>query len=66
MREIRLPLGEGIAGYVGATGETINLPDAYEDRASIRHSTPTGYRTRSMLCMPLVGRDGSRSASSRC
>jgi adenylate cyclase len=61
MREIRLPLGEGIAGHVGATGETINLPDAYEDaRFNPAFDRQTGYRTRSMLCMPLVGRDGSR------
>ena len=61
MREIRLPLGEGIAGHVGATGETINLPDAYEDaRFNPAFDRQTGYRTRSMLCMPLVGRDGGR------
>ena len=29
--EIRLPLGNGIAGYVAQTGETINIPDAYAD-----------------------------------
>src|SRR5688572_13087713 len=31
MREIRLPLGQGIAGHVAASGETVNIPDAYED-----------------------------------
>src|SRR5882762_1485525 len=30
-KEIVLPLGRGIAGTVGATGETINIPDAYAD-----------------------------------
>src|SRR4051794_6330831 len=61
MKEIRLPLGEGIAGHVGATGETINLPDAYEDaRFNPAFDRQSGYRTRSMLCMPLIGRDGSR------
>ncbi|MCZ6787151.1 MAG: GAF domain-containing protein, partial [Planctomycetota bacterium] len=29
--EIRLPLGQGIAGSVAQTGETIRLEDAYED-----------------------------------
>jgi adenylate cyclase len=61
MKEIRLPLGAGIAGHVGATGETINLPDAYEDaRFDPSFDRQSGYRTRSMLCMPLIGRDGSR------
>src|SRR5882724_12634284 len=29
--DIVLPLGKGIAGTVAATGETINIPDAYAD-----------------------------------
>src|SRR5258706_10975810 len=31
LREIRLPLGEGVAGEVVATGEAANIPDAYAD-----------------------------------
>ena len=31
-REIRLPVGAGIAGTVAATGEIINIPDAYQVR----------------------------------
>ena len=27
MKEIRVPLTAGIAGYVGRTGETLNIPD---------------------------------------
>src|SRR5688500_787369 len=37
--ELRFPIGTGIAGQVAATGETINIPDAYQDeigRASCR------------------------------
>jgi GAF domain-containing protein len=29
--EIRFPVGVGIAGTVGKTGEIINIPDAYQD-----------------------------------
>src|SRR3989442_11488484 len=29
--DIVVPLGKGVAGTVGATGETINIPDAYAD-----------------------------------
>src|SRR5205823_228952 len=61
MREIRLPLGQGIAGHVAATGETVNIPDAYQDpRFNPAFDRESGYRTRTILCMPLVGRDGSR------
>src|SRR5919201_5857330 len=29
--EIRLPLGQGLAGHAALTGETVNVPDAYAD-----------------------------------
>src|SRR3954471_6160362 len=31
VQEIRLKLGEGIAGWVARSGATVNLPDAYAD-----------------------------------
>src|SRR5262247_3391739 len=31
LRSIRLKVGEGIAGWVAASGETVNIPDAYND-----------------------------------
>jgi HD-GYP domain-containing protein (c-di-GMP phosphodiesterase class II) len=52
--EIRLPLGNGIAGTVGKTGEVINIPDAYrEQRFNRSFDEATGYRTRSILCVPM-------------
>src|SRR4051812_15818906 len=30
--DIRLKVGEGIAGWVAASGETVNIPDAYNDK----------------------------------
>ncbi len=57
--EIRLPLGKGIAGYVAQTGETIYTDDAYKDpRFNPEIDRITGYRTRSMLCMPMRNRYG--------
>jgi phosphoserine phosphatase RsbU/P len=51
---IRLPLGKGIAGYVAATGDAINIPDAYLDpRFNPDYDRQTGYRTSSILCMPI-------------
>jgi K+-sensing histidine kinase KdpD len=59
MIEIHLPIGKGIAGYVGQTGETINIPDAYNDpRFNPDVDKRSGYRTRNMLCMPMKNKDG--------
>jgi sigma-B regulation protein RsbU (phosphoserine phosphatase) len=58
--EIRMPTGSGIAGYVAATGDTLNIPDAYFDtRFNPDIDKVTGYRTRSILCMPMKNRGGT-------
>ncbi|MGA9119662.1 MAG: SpoIIE family protein phosphatase [Bacteroidota bacterium] len=52
--EIRLPFGKGIAGYVAATGDTLNIADAYLDpRFNPDVDRQSGYHTQSMLCMPM-------------
>lgn len=52
--EIRLNIGVGIAGHVAKTGEVINIPDAYkDDRFNAAIDKKTGFRTRSILCMPI-------------
>ncbi len=52
--EIRLPFGKGIAGYVAATGDTLNIEDAYLDpRFNPDVDRQSGYHTQSMLCMPM-------------
>ena len=57
VREIRLPIGTGIAGCVARTRETINIPDAYADpRFNQATDRKTGYHTRSILCLPLFDR----------
>ena len=56
--EIRIPLHKGIAGYVATTGQALNIPDAYADsRFSDATDRQTGYRTRNILCMPVVNSD---------
>ena len=58
--DIRLPPGFGIAGLVARTGETVAIADAYEDpRFSRDVDLKTGFRTRSILCVPLVTPSGS-------
>ena len=57
--EIRIPTGAGIAGTVFATGNTINIPDAYADeRFNPAIDKATGYITRSILCMPVITNEG--------
>jgi sigma-B regulation protein RsbU (phosphoserine phosphatase) len=57
--EIRLPMGKGIAGYVAATGDTLNIPEAYFDsRFNPDIDKATGYRTHSILCMPMKNNSG--------
>jgi len=58
---IRIPSGVGLAGYCFQTGETLNLEDAYiDERFNKEVDLHTGYRTRSLLCMPIYNRTGSR------
>ncbi|XP_078354204.1 cGMP-specific 3',5'-cyclic phosphodiesterase-like [Oculina patagonica] len=57
--EICVPLEVGIAGHTAATGETINIKDAYSDpRFNPEIDKATGYRTHSILCMPIKSHDG--------
>jgi serine phosphatase RsbU (regulator of sigma subunit)/CRP-like cAMP-binding protein len=56
---VRLPLGKGIAGYVAVTGDVINIPDAYLDpRFNPDFDRRTGFRTESILCVPMRNKDG--------
>ncbi|XP_074038739.1 probable 3',5'-cyclic phosphodiesterase pde-5 isoform X2 [Leptinotarsa decemlineata] len=53
-REIRFPLGTGIAGHVASTGEILNIKDAYADpRFNRAVDQLTGYTTHTILCMPI-------------
>ncbi|MDH4184759.1 MAG: GAF domain-containing protein, partial [Nitrospinota bacterium] len=59
--QIRFPNHLGIAGAVFQTGKTINIPHAYADlRFNPRMDRETGYFTRSILCAPVVNKDGKR------
>ena len=56
IKEIRVPLGVGIAGTVAKTRALTNISDAYADpRFDPTFDKQTGYRTRSILCLPLIG-----------
>lgn len=54
-QEIRFPADKGLAGYVVKTGESLNIVDAYNDeRFNPEVDTKTGYRTKTILCMPIM------------
>ncbi len=56
---IVLPYGVGIAGTVAETGELINVGDVYGDpRFHPDVDRRTGYKTRSLLTVPVTGRGG--------
>ena len=59
LKEIRVPIGAGIAGYVAKTGERVNIADAYQDpRFNPDVDRRTGYRTRTILCIPMKSPEG--------
>ena len=59
VQEIRVRVGEGIAGWVAETGRPVNVKDAYQDpRFDPTWDQQNDYRTRSLLCLPVRNREG--------
>ena len=57
--QIKLPNHAGIAGAVFQSAKTINIPHAYADlRFNPAFDKKTGYFTRSILCVPVVNKNG--------
>ena len=57
--EITLPVGTGIAGTVAATGEILDIPDAYADlRFDTRFDQILKYRTNDVFALPVYNRQG--------
>lgn len=58
-KPIRVQPGQGIAGHVFQTQDSVNIPDCYEDkRFDPSFDKSTGYRTKSMLVMPIIDFEG--------
>lgn len=56
---IRFNKGRGIAGTVARTGVILNVKDAYNDpRFNREIDEKTGFITRSILCMPIIDKEG--------
>ena len=57
---IRFPADRGIAGECAVTRRVVNVPSCYADpRFNRETDQKTGYRTRCLLTVPLIGRDES-------
>ena len=58
-KEIRIPWGMGIVGYVAESGTGIIIADAYKDQR-FNHDVDiaTGYRTKSMMSEPIISTEG--------
>ncbi len=66
LRDLRLPLApSSIVGYVVLTGESLNLPDVYHLPPDLPYAfnpqvdRQTGYRTRSLLTVPMRDPSGA-------
>ncbi|MGB5690892.1 MAG: GAF domain-containing protein, partial [Woeseiaceae bacterium] len=58
--QIRIPADKGIVGESAQTRKLINVPDCYaDDRFNRAIDKQTGYRSRCMLTIPLVGYEES-------
>jgi adenylate cyclase len=56
---ISFPNNSGIAGAVFTTGASVNIPYAYADlRFNPSFDKQTGFFTRSILCVPVINKDG--------
>jgi hypothetical protein len=54
--EGRFPMNAGITGYVAATGESVNIRNAYEDGRfdpGVDEGAAGGFRHRTILAMPI-------------
>ncbi|MCU6791691.1 SpoIIE family protein phosphatase [Paenibacillus sp. WQ 127069] len=57
IREIRLAMGEGIAGWVAQSGESVKIDDAASDsRWSSKVANRVDYPTRNLMCVPMTNK----------
>ncbi|XP_014478286.1 PREDICTED: cGMP-dependent 3',5'-cyclic phosphodiesterase-like [Dinoponera quadriceps] len=65
--EMRIPIGQGIAGHVATTGKLLNIRDAYNHPLFYRGIDElTGFRTRNILCFPIRDESGIIGVAQLC
>ncbi len=59
VKKYSVDLGVGISGWVAKHKQPLLVPDCYEDpRFSPEYDKKTKFRTRSMICVPLIRKKG--------
>jgi diguanylate cyclase (GGDEF)-like protein len=59
LSDIRIKIGEGLAGWVAQHGETLLVPDASQDVHLGSAADRTGFLVRSAIGLPIRGRKGT-------
>jgi sigma-B regulation protein RsbU (phosphoserine phosphatase) len=55
VKPFRLPIGQGISGWVAESGKAVLISDAYSDpRFDPSFDKRSGFVTKSMLCVPMI------------
>ena len=58
IKEIRVPVGKGIAGWVAETGEALYIKDVNTDERFFKTADKkSGFITKSIICVPLKVKD---------
>ncbi len=57
LKELTIPLGKGVAGWVAETGKPVLVNDPETDKRFFKHvDRANEFNTRNLLCAPLVSR----------
>jgi len=55
VKQFRVPVGQGIAGFTAATGQALAIADTSQDTRFARQiAEGTGYVPKNLLCVPLI------------
>ncbi len=59
LRDLRVKVGEGVAGWVAQHGETLIVPEAFDDPRLNPPNAASPRKVRSVIALPLRGRKGT-------
>lgn len=62
LRDLRVKVGEGVAGWVVEHGETLIVPESEHDPRLLSEPTVAPKKVRSVIAIPLRGRKGTYGA----
>jgi len=62
LRDLRVKVGEGVAGWVVEHGETLIVPEAVTDPRVTKREPAQPRKVRSVIALPLRGRKGTHGA----